>query len=473
MPIVQLPINWGLNKAIEEVGLKSYGAALQDCFIDEQGNIHRRPGLSLLCDVGTSAKIDGLFWWDEQGWVIAVSNGNTFKITDINGTKANITGDTFQVGTRVKFGNYGTALYAANGARIVKIPSSGNTVYVGDADAPTVVTHVVVLDKYLIANEAGSERFHFAVVATPDTWEGDFASAETKPDQMTALLVTNMELNLMGKQTLEAWRDDGQTPFVRELQGFIESGTLAPYSFEVGSGIRYWLDHERNIVRMPNDLRTPQILSIALNKYLQGFSTVTDAIGDCIVVGGRAYYIITFPTEEKTLVWDIINQIWYEWGYWDSVNAVYKNWLANCYCLATAWNMALVGDKNTGKIYKLDPDNYDDNSNIIRTLIRTPHINHDTENIKKRSHSLTFRVKRTNVEAEASITNMTVRWRDDGSSTWGNERTVALGQVGDTEFRGQLRRMGMYHSRQYEFVLSDDTPLCLVSVEEKFDYMNN
>ena len=470
MPIVKLPINWGLNKAVDEVGLQSYGAALQDCVIDEQGNVHRRPGLTLFCDLGTAVKIDGLFWWDEQTWAIAISNGSTFKITATNGTNTDITGDLFEIGTRVSFANFGSAVYAANGGRIITIPTAGNTAFVADIDAPITVTHTAVLDKYLIANETGSEKFHYSVVNDPTNWAGEFASSETKPDQLTALLVANMELHLLGKRTLEGWRDDGSTPFVRELQGFVESGTLAPYSFEFGNGALYWLDQERNVVRLAGDSRTPQVMSITLNKYIQGFSTVSDASGDYIVVGGRPYYVLNFPTEEKTLVWDIINQIWYEWGYWDSVNAVYENWLANCYCLCTTWNIALVGDKVSGKIYKLDPEVYDDNGNTLRTLIRTIHINHNTEGVAKRSKSLTFRAKRTNVVSEASVTNMTVRWRDNGSSTWNNERTVTLAQVGDTEFRGQLRRLGMYYSRQYEFVLSDDTPLCLVSVEENFEY---
>ena len=84
-----------------------------------------------------------------------------------------------------------------------------------------------------------------------------------------------------------------------------------------------------------------------------------------------------------------------------------------------------------------------------------------------------FRLKRSNIATVASATTMTIRFRDDGKTTWGNERTVSLSQIGDTEFRGHLNRLGSYYSRQYEFVLSDDTPLALVSVEENFDYMAN
>ena len=122
MPLVKLPINIGLNKAIDEVGLRGYGAALQDCYVDLEGNVHRRPGLELLCDLGTGAAVEGLYWWDEQSMVIAVSGGETYKITDSSGSNTQISGDTFETGTRVIFSNYGDdALYAANGAKILRI----------------------------------------------------------------------------------------------------------------------------------------------------------------------------------------------------------------------------------------------------------------------------------------------------------------------------------------------------------------
>ena len=470
MAIVKLPFNIGLNKAIDEIGLKGYGAALQDCWVDEEGNVHRRPGLSLLCDLGTGAAVDGLYWWDDQSLVIAISDGEIYKITASDGTKAQISGgDEFESGTRVEFSNFGSTLYAANGAKIIAITTTTTTAMV-DADAPTTVSHPVELDTYLLANETGSAYLHYSAVGAPTTWDAEYVTAEAKSDDLVAVISENLELYLMGKRTLEVWYDDGSTPFVRQSQGYINSGCIAPYSFRVCADVLYWLDQERNVVRMSPDSRTPQVLSVTMNKYIDGFTTVTDALGDYIHVGGRPYYVLTFPTEEKTLVWDIIKSYWYEWGYWNSSEAAYENWLGNCHTIAIGWNKALVGDRSSGKIYTLDPETYDDNSDTLRTLIRTPHINHNSDSIRKRSNRLIFRLKRTEITDSADATSMTIRWRDDGSSDWKNERTVSLTQIGNTEFRGTLNRNGSYYSRQYELVLSDDTPLTLVSVEEDVEY---
>jgi hypothetical protein len=468
MPKVKLPINAGANLDIDEVGLVTDGAKMIDTFVDIRGNINRRPGLEDLVDLGTDQPLTACIGGIRQEWCIAISDGEIYKITASDGTNAQITGDSLESGTRVTFGDYGTALYAANGAQIVKIPTTGAAEYATDGDAPTTVTHLAVLDKYLCGNETGTERLWFTVVAQPDNWDSDWVDAEGRTDLLKSVLVNGLELNLMGTKTLEVFRNDGSTPFVRELQGLVNSGTVAPYSFTNCDGQPYWIDQNRNAVRLNG--RTPELLSLTMNKYIQGFSDVDDAIGDFVIASGRPNWVVQFPTENKTIVYDIIGNYWVEWGLWDSGAAEYNRFTGNCFAVCPAWNKTLVGDKATGKIYVFSDSAYDDAGTTLRTLVRTASIDHDTIGIKKFSNRLVFRLKRSNVVSEASNVTMTVRYRDNGSTTWKTERTVTLSKVGDTAYRGTLTRMGSYYSRQYEFILSDDTPLVLVYVEEDFDY---
>lgn len=470
MPIIKLPINQGMIKAVDEVGLVTHGAAMMDCFIDELGNVNRRPGLTELCDVGSS-RVDGLYWWDEQSWVIVVSGGNTYKITDASGTYVQITHDDTDWESNKKpfFANFATALYGANGGKIKKIPNSGNVADIADADAPTSVTHVADLDRYLLANEDGTGNFHWSDVNAPETWGGNYAEAEARREDLEALLVENLEIHLLGKKTLEIWHDDGTTPFIRLLQGYIPSGTISPYSFVWCDFVKsfVWLDQRRKVVQLKD--RTPVPLSITMDKYIQGFTSVTDAIFDYIEAGGRPYLICNFPAEDKTLVYDFISTNWYEWGYWESVTSTYSRFRGNSFCIAPDWNLSLVGDKANGKIYKFDTTAYDDEGDTLRTMIRTAHYDHGSMLKRKFSNSLTFRVKRTNVVSEDSTPDLLVKFRDDGATTWKNEHTISLQQVGETEFRGFIAQLGSYYSRQYQLVLSDAYPLCIVSVEEDVD----
>jgi len=467
--IVKLPISQSIVKAVDEVGLSTHGAAMIDCYVDELGNINRRPGYTELCDLRTSSPVDGLFWWEEKGWAIAVSAGNTYKITASNGAKSQITHDDtdFVSGTRVTFADFGTDIYAANGGKIKKIPSSGNVTDIADADAPTAVTHVAVLDRYLLANESGTGNFHWSDVNAPTTWGANYAEVEAKKDDLAAMIVENLEINLLGYTTLENWYNDGATPFIRSAQGYVSRGTVAPYSFVwlPAQSTFGWLDQNRQVVILQG--RTPVSISLTMTKYIQGFSTVDDCISDYMELTGRPYWVLHFPSEAKTLVYDFTSAMWYEWGFWDMT--VHERWRGNCFCLAPAWNKALIGDRANGKVYEIDSTEYDDDGRTMTLLIRTAHYNHGTEAKRKFCNSVTFRLKRTEVVSLDDTPDLFIYYRDDGDTSWKIGRAVTLQQVGNTEFRGKISRLGSYYSRQWMLTLSDDFPLCLVSMEEDVD----
>jgi hypothetical protein len=46
-----------------------------------------------------------------------------------------------------------------------------------------------------------------------------------------------------------------------------------------------------------------------------------------------------------------------------------------------------------------------------------------------------------------------------------------LGFQGDTEFYYSLFQLGSYRARQYELVVTDDTPFSIVEVEEDVDLL--
>jgi len=467
MPVKPLPIAQGLYKNIDEKTLKVGNPLMQDCFVDEQGNIHRRPCLVELCDLGESRPIDGLYWWPEQALAIAVTNTKTFKITTAAGAYAQLTNDTFQALERVNFANKGTALYGANGEKLQGISTTAVTA-MADADAPTTVSHPAILDRYLLANEVGSGNFHHSDVNAPTVWSANQFEAEAESDKLMALGVANLEIFLLGGRTGELWRDDGSTPFVRELQGYVQSGTLAKHSLTWCDGTWVWLDENRQVVMLEG--RQVRVISLAINDYLQGFGITTDALGDFILYRGRPFYVLTFPSDEKTLAYDFLAKFWYEWGRWHPLNSEYDRWPGNCSCLAEAWGTTLIGDKTTSKIYKLDPNTHQDDGDIVRVAIRTPPIDWGTVARQKRCDRLYFKVKGKNVQAGTTYQIM-MRYRDDGADSWSNERLVNFHSAGKNLIRSVQRRLGQYYTRQWEFAVTDNVEFVLMGIEEDFEVL--
>jgi hypothetical protein len=81
MPTNKIPIWLGSNKNVDEYGLGALSAELRDAFIDELQNVRKRPGVEPVIALGTDARIDGLYWWEKQEALIAVSDSSVFKIT--------------------------------------------------------------------------------------------------------------------------------------------------------------------------------------------------------------------------------------------------------------------------------------------------------------------------------------------------------------------------------------------------------
>ncbi len=465
----RLPIHEGINKAIDEVGLVTHGADMINVYVDDLLGVNRWPGYEEFADTGETAAVDGGYWWNSQSRAIAVCNGKTFQITDAIGTIAEISGDTFQTGTRVKFSDFGSNLFGANGANINQITTSAVT-QIADGDAPTTVSHVAILDRYLIGNETGSGNFHWSDVNAPLTWTANYSEMEANPDDLVALDVQNLNIVGLGKTTLEKWYDDGSTPFVRLYQGLVQSGTVAAYSFTWCPVINSfcWLDENRRVVMLQGGLTVP--LSMTINKYIQGFTTVSDAIGDYVELVGRPYYVLTFPSETITLAYDFISKNWYRLGSWNSGTATYDRYRANCYWFCPDWNLTLMGDRANGKIYKLSPTTYDEDGSILRSIVRTAHYNHGTERLRKFCNGIYVRLKRTQAVSEDGTPDLMVRYRDNGNTSWNTAFTLTMHSTSNTEFVAYATSLGSYESRQWEFYMTDAYPLVLVSVEEDVDF---
>lgn len=133
---------------------------------------------------------------------------------------------------------------------------------------------------------------------------------------------------------------------------------------------------------------------------------------------------------------------------------------------APEWNKTLVGDRRTGKVWEMTGTT-DDGANI-RTVIRTDFIDRGQSDNWKFSHDLTLIFKRA--DTNTTPKTMGIRWRDEGATDWSATQEVEIEAQDRTELRVQVRRLGRYKRRQWEFIMSDPTQAALLSVTERFDY---
>lgn len=499
--IAKIPLFTGSNRAVDELELTAFKPELRDGFVDEAGNIRKKPGLEFVIDLSVE-EINGLFWWEKQQKAVAITDRKIFTLTSAAGdgsdiVATDITGtDLPETLTRSYFADFGANLYHVNGGRIIKIPATGTPAFIADVDAPTNVSHIAAMDTYLLALKKDTGQMHYSNVGDPDNWTGEWITAESSPDDAKALHVARGRFYIWGTDSLQVGYNDGVTPFVWEFGGHIETGLLAPHAVAYAIDTFYWLDHNRNLVKLVGNtaVNVPQGNPQGLSLYIQGFSTVTDAVLDYIQVGGRHFIVMAFPTEKTTLLFDIIANTWVEWNRWNINTSTYERWIANAFTFCDAWNIKLIGDNDRGFIYKMKLnfaqegvfDYLQDNtgafildssgkeistsasveSTILRLLIRTGQINHDTLDKRKFSSKYTLTAKRPTAYLVDNVT-LKLRYRDNGSNTWSAYKNGIASQMTDTLFRFTWNRNGSYYERQIEIVNEDNVPLLINRVLEE------
>jgi hypothetical protein len=471
MQTVEHPFNEIPYQNVDPISLDDLNDSLFDGTINELGKTEKRPGMLEKLSLLTSEPVDGLFWWESQGFYLAISAGRTFKIFTSSGTFVELTGDFLLRGARPTFADNGNTVVIANGGRMVYTNGTNPTTLIADSDAPTQVSHVAFLDQFIIANEVGTARFHFADFFTaPTVWFAiDVFTAESNPDVILALYVKRRVIHLFGTQSVEFWFNDGISPFSR-LQGTtLQRGTMSPYSTTTVNEAFYFFDERRRLTRMVG--QTPEIINTSFDRLIQNFGTVSDAIGDYVTFNGRNWLIFTFPTERRSLIYDIQGNYWAEWSNVSRVTGTKNRFIANAYCYATAFNQHIFGSFKDSVLLQMDNNTFDDAGDQIKFEKTTGWIDYGAPDKRKRSYKLTFRLKAgvgKGIEGSESPFAR-IRWRDNGDTVWSNFRIIDLKKRGSREFNITLRSLGSYYSRQWNIQMFDDAPFIMGKVVETID----
>ena len=472
--------DWGLdiplvgppNANVDEVHLDQSAAAIIDLIpVIVEGKIHliKRAGLEVFADLSVSDNepVNGLYWYDRGRSVIAVYGNKVIEIIDSLGNARSLLGSTDLLPNRLAtFAEFDEGVIIANGGPMVEANVvSVNTATIADAQAPTTVSHVVSLDKYILANDLGTGNLQFSAINDPTNWVAlDVFAAESRYDDVVAIAEAYREIIALGRESVEFFINDGQTPFSR-IQGSTQPfGTVAPYSLAEVDGAWMWLDHKKRIVTMQDRKVVP--METTYDRLLQRMDSVEDAVGYSTFIDNKPVYVLNFPTGGITLAYALKSKTWHQWGYWDLGHGRYQRFRGLSYCYASSWNLHLFGDHSTGKVYKAKPDVFTDNGNPIRSLLRTGHVSHGTYGMK-RSGAIRLKCKRGAGNNTVADPQVSMRRRLDNKANWTQERMKSLGRVGQHEQFIDWRGNGRYKTCQYEFVHADDSAFEVMGAQEQ------
>ena len=220
----------------------------------------------------------------------------------------------------------------------------------------------------------------------------NFGTMEAKGDVLQAIDSRFDMIILFGKSSIEYWYNDGVSPFSKYEGMTSEGGTIAPYSVIFDGNVHWMIDGDKNLVQLIN--RAPKVVSNPFASILQEMSTTADSFAVSVKSDGRNFLVLTFPTENITLAYDVENGMWQgQWGLWNPATADFDMWIPRCYCKCPEWGFDLVGDRRSGKIYKISQKYSTDADQVLRIVKRTGMVDYGIK-YKKRSNRIRITIER-------------------------------------------------------------------------------
>jgi len=320
------------------------------------------------------------------------------------------------------------------------------------------------VDGYFILNRPGTAQFYISNYLATSFYALNIASKSTYPDNLNTLIVMHREIWLIGEQTTEVWFNTGASDFTfGRMPGiFIEHGCVAKHSVAKHDLTVFWLSRDKDgqgVVIAGKSYAANRVSTHAIEQEFQTYSRLDDAVGYCYQQGGHPFYVLTFPTANKTWCFDMATGEWHQRGYLEADGSVSRHRGVG-HTLNAGCN--LVADYATGSVYVLDPTAYTDNNNPILRVRSLPHIGGGDG---KRAF---FRQFIADMECGQGLPGDTadpeirLRWSDDRGFSWGNYVADSLGKAGVYKHVIQFQRLGYARDRVFELSWSAPVKTALI-----------
>ena len=408
------------------------------------------PGFELFAEVG-SGPIWGMI--EMGGDLYVVSRNEVFKVNSL-GVTVNL-GSIGFVGGNVSIAENGTQVAIVKPDGDLHIATSGSVVKVTDPNYLLSDT-VTYQDTFFIFSQKNGKIYFLSAQNDGTSFNPlDQGSAESDPDNIVAIKSYNQSLWIFGEISVEVHYNSGDAVFPFEpIRGAkIEQGCAAKSSVATEDNLLFWLGDDRSVYQASGYLGQ-RISTHAIEFQINEMEQVSDATGFIYVEEGHRFYCLTFPTERKTFVYDLVSGNWHQR---ESRNE--GRWRVNAH--SRVFRQNIVGDFDFGRIYSLSLDTPTENGEVIqREVVSAPLFNE----LKR------FTVDRFEVDLQTGVgltfgqgedPQAMLQISDDGGQTFGNERWVSYGKIGEFRTRVVWRGLGQSRRRVFRLTISDPTKVII------------
>ena len=268
-----------------------------------------------------------------------------------------------------------------------------------------------------------------------------FATAESSPDLLVALIQHQDQLWLIGKQTTEVHYSTGDQdlPYLRLQGAAISAGCVAPRSLcRFGSSL-VWLSQTEagsGQVIMMQGYQPQRISTHAIEQAISSYSRIDDATAYAYQQDGHAFYVLTFPAANVTWCYDATTQLWHQRAGFAA--GAFLRHRTQQHCMYRGGH--LVGDYLNGNVYTID---------------RNAALDHDQNVVCERAAAvigndgamMRFNALELVCPVGVGGSSFVLDWSKDQGRTWSDGVVASMGDIGAYETRVLWRRLGASRER--------------------------
>lgn len=376
------------------VGVKSISPAITaqrriNCYVEPRQehekttySLVRRPGLNPFVSSlganpargiwGVNSLASPLFFVVVSNNLYSVDNGgNVSSIGTINTSAGN-----------VSIADDGRYLVIVDGQDgwYYNMQAPAGLIRITDGNFTTSPAYVTWQDTYFIVVSGKSNQFQLSKNADPSTWPAvQINFTGSAPGFLKAGLADHSILQLFGDFYTEYWQDAGTPDFPYAVipGAAAEFGLASAWSLAKFDGKLAGLFQSKMggvSVAIVTGFHLTPISNADIDQILSGYAVTGDAIGYGFKENGHSFYVLSFPTQGATWMYDANSQIWSELQ--GNLGANFTGRFFTYF-----QTNLLVTDANSANIYSFSPTTYTDNGTIMPMEVWSKHIWQDDKYI--------------------------------------------------------------------------------------------
>ena len=311
------------------------------------------------------------------------------------------------------------------------------------------------IDGWLVCNKPGSQTFYTNAQPYSTAFNGSyFALKDASSDLLMGVIESKEELWLPGERTTEIWYDAGGAyfPFQRLVGTMLQVGCKATYSIarlnSEGQDGLIWFgrsDRGENVVIRTAGFSADTVSTPAVSDAIAKYTTTADAVGYTYQEDTHEFYVLSFPTADRTWVYDATlppSLAWHQRLSYDPYAAQFHRHRSNCFMNFAG--MRIVGDYQNGSLYQMTRSAYTDAGWPILARRRSPHIwnRENRERVAMQSLQIDFAPGQGTASGLGADPIANLRMSRDGGTTFGPQNPRSIGKMGEYQNRAIWRRLG-------------------------------